>query len=248
MMFIPKTKKLLNSNAKLAKDSGYTVMGLDLAPGNSSGWEVCPQRGVCYEVCIGFYSGFHVMKSVQQAQKNRTEWFFMDRSSFLDQLHKELSALEKKDNPACRLNVDSDLNWMSIDRSLFNYDITFYGYTKVFSRARKALDDKNWPDNYTVTYSWNERSDKRKVNRLLRDGGNINMVSAVRYKANNLLPIPKTMQIGTKVWPTKDFDIQDVRTYVKDGEGVVGLVRAKIKTSLIPQYVKKGFFVEGDRV
>ena len=247
-MYVPKTKKLLTTNAKLNKESGFTVRGLDLAPGNSSGREVCPEKGACYDVCIGFYSGFHVMDSVRQAQKNRTNWFFEDRASFLEQLHKELRALEKQPNPACRLNVDSDLAWESIDRTLFDYNIMFYDYTKRFNRAMKSLTHPDWPENYTLTYSWNERSDKRKVNRFLKMGGNINMVHATRYKADNLLGIPSTMKIGTKVWETRDFDKQDVRIPEKDGKGVVGLVRAKIKTSIIPEYVEKGFFVEGNKV
>lgn len=242
-MYTPKTKKLLTSNAKLAKGDKFTILGLDLAPGNISGKETCPHRGACFNVCIGMYSGFHVMDSVRQAQINRTNWFFEDRKGFLKQLHKELKALEKKPNPACRLNVDSDLNWPTIDRTLFNYNITFYDYTKSINRAYQSIFSEDWPSNYHLTYSWNESSSKykRKINKMLNAGGRINVVWHHRYRYNDIQrnQLPATFKIATKTHEVVDGDVHDARLE----EGKVVMVRAKLAKAKIPEYVNKGFIV-----
>lgn len=237
----------MTTNAKLAKESGHTIYGLNLAPHKVSGYNVCPHAGECAKVCIGEHSGFMVMPNVRAAQIRKTKMFFEDRLNFLSLLHSDMSALEKRPSPACRLNVDSDLPWEKLDPSLFNYNIIMYDYTKWFSRAKQYVEG-NMPSNYYLTYSWSERSDKRKTNWLLNNGGNVNMVFSLRYKSGALLPLPNEVKIGTKWWPVVDADLHDLRIPSKDGIGVVTGVRAKTKASLIPEFVKSGFFVSGNKV
>lgn len=242
--------KLLTSNAKLSKDSGFSVAGLAFAPANKSGYEVCPDRGACTNCCVLYYSGRTVMPNVRKAMINRTRWFFEDRKSFLAQLHKELKNFAKRDNPAIRLNVASDLPWESIDPTLFDYDIQFYDYTKTFSRW-KACVEGDMPDNYNIVYSWNERSDKRAVNNLLSKGGNINVVYNAEYhpQSGKYGDLPKKLKIGSKTWQTVDGDLMDVRIPELDGKNKAVMVRFKgMKQKEREKYIKSGFVIDGTKI
>ncbi len=238
---------LLTTNKKLEKESGYTIMGLNLAPHNVSGYNVCPHAGACAEVCIGEHSGFMQMPSVRKSQIRKTKLFFEDRPRFLKELHQDLTKLSLKDNPACRLNVDSDIPWESIDKTLFDYPITFYDYTKNPRRIQKYIEDK-LPNNYYLTYSYSEKSDKTQVNKFLAAGANINVVFSIQYVSKSLLPLPTKLKINTKEWEVVDGDLHDLRIPSIDGIGVVTGVRAKIRKDLIDTYVQKGFFVKGNKI
>lgn len=238
---------LLTTNSKLQKESGYTIMGLNLAPHKVSGYNVCPHAGACAEVCIGEHSGFMKMPNVRQSQVRKTKLFFEDRSLFLSQLHSDLETLSQKDNPACRLNVDSDIPWELIDRTLFDYPITYYDYTKNPRRVQKYIDGA-LPTNYHLTYSYSEKSDKAQVNKFLKAGANVNVVFSIQYISKSLLPLPSSLKINTKEWEVVDADLHDLRIPEMDGSGVITGVRAKIKKSLIDKYVDIGFFVKGDKI
>lgn len=239
--------KILTQNSKLKKDPRFNIWGLDLAPYNTSGYNTCKHAGKCAEVCIGLHSGLNVMPTSIQAKINKTHMFFEEREKFFKFLHYDLNKLNNSEDERLTLvrgNVDSDLPWEVICPDIFNYsNITFFDYTKYTNRAI-AFVKKELPKNYELTYSYNEKSDLRKVNYILKKGGRINLVSSIRYKYNDLKSIPDKVKIGTKTWKTVDGDLHDARLNKVDGKGKVVIVRAKTKKSLIPHYVKSGFFVD----
>lgn len=238
--------KILTQNSKLKKNPVYNTWGLDLAPHKVSGYNVCQFAGVCAEVCVGLHSGLNKMPAAKAAKIRKTKLFFEDRKNFLEQVHHDLNNLNKSKDPrkvCVRLNVDSDLPWEIIDPTIFKYEnITFYDYCKSPARALKYVNGE-MPANYHLTYSWSEKSDVRKVNKILSNGGRINMVLNIPYKKSNLLPIPKTVKIGTKTWKTVDGDLTDERIPENDGKGKAVIVRAKFKQARIQEFVDKGFFV-----
>lgn len=239
--------KLLTTNAKLKKGS-YNIVGLSLVPANLSGRNVCPEHTKsCKNICVGYYSGRTVMPNVREAMTRRTNFFFEDRKGFLRQLHKELAVHSKKENALCRLNISSDLDFAAIDPTLFtNYpEIIHYGYTKVSSRIDKFLEGK-YPTNLHLTYSLNENSDKRKVNRWLKKGVNVAAVFNIRYhpQSGNIDPMIKQYQLGTKSWPVVDGDMNDARIPSVDGKGVIVGLRAKGSRANREKFTKTGFILE----
>ena len=240
--------KLLSKNYKMEKDSKYPITGLSLAPATHSGRNVCPQSTKsCRDVCVLWFRGRTVMPNVRDAMIRRAQWLFEDQSAFLSQLHKEIGKL--KETSAIRLNVASDLAWEKIDSSLFNYNHKFYDYTKVLKRAEKYASGSFHP-NYQLTYSWNERSDKRKVNQLLKKGMNVAIVHDTPYDPQRgvIGELPKGIKIGTKWHETVDGDQQDARLKEIDGEGKVVLLRAKMRKDQLDEYVGTGFVVRGTRI
>jgi hypothetical protein len=242
---------LLSKNAKLKKDSGYDVYGLSLAPGNHSGYEVCPSRGRCFEICCLWYRGRTVTKPVRDAMIRRTRLFFDNRSQFLEILHDDLDRVDRLDNPAVRLNVASDIPWEKIDPSIFytHPNISFYDYTKIVKRCEKYVNG-GLPNNYFLTYSWSEKSDKRKTNWLLKNGCNVNIVYDSKYSpSHNILgPLPKKIRIGTKWWNTVDGDKQDVRIPKTDGVHKCILVRAKLRQDLVSKYISNRFIANSMKI
>lgn len=239
--------KLLTQNKKLEKanSKGYNMFGLQLSPYKlETKYNTCPEAGACSEVCLT-NTGLNVMSIAKKSRIRKTEWFFEDRKEFLKQLHKDLESLSKKINPVCRLNVFSDIAWHKIDPSIFDHNITFIDYTKVLNRAEDYVNGK-LPKNYHLTYSWSERSisQKRRVNNILKKDGRVNMVFAIRYRYDNLLPLPKLVKIGTKYWPVVDGDLTDLRLPEMGERGVVTGVRAKMKKDKIPEYSNRGFLVK----
>lgn len=240
--------KLLSQNKKLektSKNSKYNMYGLQLSPYKlETSYNTCRFAGFCSEVCLT-NTGMNVMDNAKKARIWKTKMFFEDRENFLKQLHKELSNLEKRENPICRLNVFSDLPWEKIDPSLFDHKITFLDYTKWLSRAENYVNGK-LPKNYHLTYSWSEKSvpKKRRVNEILKKDGRVNMVFGIRYRHDNLLPLPKNFKIGTKTWNVIDGDLTDLRLPETGERGVITGVRAKMKKDKIQEYINKGFLVK----
>lgn len=244
--------KLLSQNKKLektSKNSKWQMYGLNLSPSNleGSGFNTCKFATSCKLCCLN-KSGLNVMTAAKKARIEKTRLFFNHRKQFLDQLHKEVGRLYDRfgENLLIRYNVLSDLPLEDIDSSLFtNYPhATFLDYSKYFQRAWDYKNKKTWPRNYHITYSLNEKSDLRKVNKFLKSGGNICVVSSLRYKYDNLLPIPKQIKILRSVHNTRDFDLNDIRLPEHDGQGNVGIVRAKTAKKDIPKFVKSGFMVD----
>lgn len=177
--------KLLNidTNAKTVKGQkfGYLTGILYLAPFKISGINVCPMAEVagCWKACLNVQgrggmskdnvkfnsNGFTLPDNrIQRCRIKRTRFFHEDRQGFLNQLEKEISALIRRAGkkgfiPTVRLNGTSDIRWENIKfkngETIFDRfpDIQFYDYTKIANR-------KNIPDNYHLSWSYSEASDK----------------------------------------------------------------------------------------
>ena len=98
------------------------------------------------------------MNSVQLARIRKTEWFFEDRQSFMQQLVVDIDKLFFKAKrmgltPLVRLNGTSDIRWESIPingyKNIFEAfpDVQFYDYTKDANR-------RDLPANYDLTFSY----------------------------------------------------------------------------------------------
>ncbi len=223
------TQKLLSAgdtDPKLSKGNElpYLSMILRLAPGNQSGYEVCPNRSVlCTAGCLNF-AGHGQFSSTQVARNTRTQFFFEDRPAFMAQLVREITNLvarAKKQNrtPAIRLNGTSDIGWGRIGairdgityRNVFDAfpEVQFYDYTKVDLRIGGEI-----APNYYLTYSLAEDNDTSAV-RALNEGMNVAVVMNVKKG----VPLPLTWG----GYDVIDGDKHDYRFLDKRGGYVVGL-------------------------
>ena len=217
-------REVLTSNAKLAKGDEYEVRGLAFPPHTLSGDNLCRVATHCVASCIGYYSGRQVTESVREAHQKCYRWFADSPDSFHAALDFELTKYRQQfgDDLLVRLNVFSDLDWRATVAK--HPQQRFYDYTKWLSR----WSDKQWPSNYHLTYSWNERSHRREgiVSRGLRSGRNVSVVFDVDWypQNNNIGTLPDYFRVGYDYWPVLDGDAHDFRVPDKDGFGkVIGL-------------------------
>jgi hypothetical protein len=137
-------KLLTTQNYKTVKGEklGYYTGILYLAPGDISGYEVCPKRSKgCTDGCL-FTSGMGPMPNVMNGRIRKTIEFFINRDVFLQQLIKDVKSIEKKAKklqmtPAIRLNGTSDIEWTRFGIIDQFPTIQFYDYTKVLNRLTK---------------------------------------------------------------------------------------------------------------
>jgi len=213
-----KVGKLLSTNMKLIKDklAGYDVTGIQLAPANIAGFEVCSGRSKgCTKACI-YVSGHGRFTNTQIARIKRKLLFFQFKNTFRNQLIKEITAFVKKCTknnvkPAIRLNVFSDLPYERIFPELFTMFpmVSFYDYTKIKSR----LDKSKLPSNYHLTYSRSEDTTDAEVLEIIRAGFNV----AVPFNCKKH-QLPKSF-LGI---PVIDGDNSDIRFLDNQGS-IVGL-------------------------
>lgn len=181
-----KTKFLLSeSNAKTIKNGMRTKI-MYLAPHKLANGKVnlCPNASKgCIESCLNT-AGRGVMSNVSEGRINKTLWFIHDKVDFLTKLIKELSNFNKlmgrkKTIGLVRLNGTSDLDFAAIIKNKLGVDILsyknlkYYDYTKNLDRAIKVAKSNI---NYTLTYSWNEESDKDLVIAAMKQGVNVAIV------------------------------------------------------------------------
>ena len=91
-----------------------------------------------------------------------------------------INAKKRNLTPCLRLNGTSDINWENIKHNGLSVMDTFpdlicYDYTKIPLRMYKFLNGKNWPSNYSLTFSLNEIN-ARASNKVLKMGGNVSAV------------------------------------------------------------------------
>jgi len=165
-MFKSKALLSVSSDAKTIKGEtlGFLTGILYLAPATTTKWNTCSmaKTAKCDVACL-FTAGRGAFSSVQLARINKTEWFFTERNTFMQQLVVDIAKLIKKANkkglqPLVRLNGTSDIRWESVAFTgvdgieyvnIFAAfpDVTFYDYTKDANR-------KDLPSNYDVTFSY----------------------------------------------------------------------------------------------
>ena len=151
----------VSTDAKTTKGEslGFLTGILYLAPATTTKWNTCSMAKVaqCDKACL-YTAGRGAMNSVQQARIRKTEWFFTDRQSFMQQLVVDIDKLFFKAKrmgltPLVRLNGTSDIQWESIPingyKNIFEAfpDVQFYDYTKIANRT-------DLPSNYDVTFSY----------------------------------------------------------------------------------------------
>jgi hypothetical protein len=170
-------KLLTTQNYKTVKGEklGYYTGILYLAPGDISGYEVCPKRSKgCTDGCL-FTSGMGPMPNVMNGRIRKTIEFFINRDVFLQQLIKDVKSIEKKAKklqmtPAIRLNGTSDIEWTRFSIIDQFPTIQFYDYTKVLNRLTKER-----PPNYYLTFSRSESNDD-ECSKALELGYNVAVV------------------------------------------------------------------------
>ena len=165
-MFKSKALLSVSADAKTAKGEsiGFLTGILYLAPATTTKWNTCSMAKVaqCDKACL-YSAGRGAFSSVQQARINKTEWFFTDRDSFMQQLVVDIVKLVNKAKrlgltPLVRLNGTSDIRWERVDfvdadgvqqSNIFQMfpDVQFYDYTKDVNRD-------GLPSNYDLTFSY----------------------------------------------------------------------------------------------
>ena len=165
-MFKSKALLSVSSDAKTIKGEtlGFLTGILYLAPATTTKWNTCSmaKTAKCDVACL-FTAGRGAFSSVQLARINKTEWFFTERNTFMQQLVVDIAKLIKKANkkglqPLVRLNGTSDIRWESVAFTgvdgieyvnIFAAfpEVTFYDYTKDVNR-------KDLPANYDLTFSY----------------------------------------------------------------------------------------------
>ena len=151
----------VSTDAKTTKGEslGFLTGILYLAPATTTKWNTCSmaKTAKCDVACL-YTAGRGAMNSVQQARIRKTEWFFTDRQSFMQQLVVDIDKLFFKAKrmgltPLVRLNGTSDIRWESIPingyKNIFEAfpDVQFYDYTKDANR-------RDLPANYDLTFSY----------------------------------------------------------------------------------------------
>lgn len=177
-------KLLTVGNPKIQKGTafGYLTAVLHLAPGNLSGYQVCPKATEgCLAACLNTAgrSGITAGKgrlttteiasgtrtnAIQAARIRKTRAYFEDRPTFMAALAKDIAKLVTLATrhglkPAIRLNGTSDIPWerVPVTATIPNLmalfpTVQFYDYTK---RANRT----GLPSNYVLTFSLAEGND-----------------------------------------------------------------------------------------
>lgn len=214
----------VGNNAKTVKGDGseYLTAIMYLSPADKvEGINVCPMAVLagCKAGCLD-EAGRGQMNVVQRGRMRKTILWRDFPEVFLAQLREDLDKFQrycKKRGikPCVRLNGTSDIRWENhIDMAVEYPDIQFYDYTKDVNRLNKQL-----PNNYHLTMSYSEASNRYSHMVLDNMGRGRNMAVVFRHKDK----IPEKFMGFTVV----DGDKDDLRFL--DPKGVVVALYAKGK-------------------
>jgi hypothetical protein len=191
----------------------------------------------CIESCL-FKSGFGgIYTSVQKARIAKSNYFLNDRTNFLIQLKKEITAAIKNqkygEKLAFRLNGTTDINFEKFkiedNKNIFELfpEVQFYDYTKNYIRLEKRI----LPKNYHITFSRSETNESKAIE-MLNLGYNI---AAVFDK----LP---TSYKGFKVINGDENDLR----FLDEPNTIVGLKYKKLtgKNADNSQGIKSNFVIQ----
>jgi hypothetical protein len=250
-------RSILSDNTKLRKlPNGQRVInaGVTLAPSKRSGIvNVCPHAtAACILVCVLWFAGRTVTRTVREAATKRTRLWFYDPTTFYARLSRELAALARKAardgvRAFCRLNVASDIDHPH-EVVAAHPAITFYDYTKDYAKAA-AYGRGELPTNYHVSYSVSERTTFATARELNAAGVNMVVVFDSHYfgPLHRFGVVPATVRFVSRTTgesfavETVDGDIHDLRTPEFDGRGVVVALRAKSGQKLRERAKSMGF-------
>jgi len=216
------------SKHKKSKKYGELTLTLYLAPGNTSGHEVCAGRTAeCSKLCLN-ESGMNTMVTtkgdvINDSRITKTKLFFEQKEFFMGWLVSEIEAAQRKANRmtfklSIRLNNTSDISPEDFVLNGVNIlemfpEVQFYDYTKVASRVDLMKKYKN----YDLTYSYTGYNLKECQQMLLNK-----IRVAVVFKN-----VPEVWE-GVKV---VDGDKYDMR-YKDDHAVIVGLKYKRVRTKL----------------
>jgi len=219
-------KLLSTANPKIQKGTklGYLSFILHLAPATLSGKETCPKRTAgCTSACLntagrgGMFKKGENTNMIQQARIRKTQLFFADRDTFMEQLEQDINlgirqARRLGLTPVFRLNGTSDLAWEKYklkgsDKNVFEMfdNVQFYDYTKVLGRKVGHIK------NYHLTFSAADGNDA-DVAKAVSAGMNVAMVFD---------KLPETY-MGRPVINADDTDLRFL-----DPKGVIAGLKAK---------------------
>jgi hypothetical protein len=159
------------------------------------------------------------MNSVQLGRINKTRWYFLERHTFMAQLHNEIKrhinrCKIKGFKPAFRINGMSDLKIENMGLIETYPMAQWYDYTKNPIRMKKFIAGK-FPPNYHLTFSLGS-SNKSDAKEILKLGGNV----AVVFRNKKL---PKKF-MGHKVFNADKTDLR-----FKDPKNIIAGLYAKGK-------------------
>jgi hypothetical protein len=229
-------KLLSTGNPKVLKGmkQGYNTYILHLAPANISGYETCPKRTAgCTAACLntagrgGMFKKGETTNVIQQARIRKTQFFFEERTGFMEWLVKDIElaikqSIKKKLIPVFRLNGTSDLAWEKYEvvrngklyRNIFSAfpEVQFYDYTKILGRKIQNIE------NYHLTFSAADGNDD-DVKKAIKQGYNVATVFGLKKTE----PMPD-QYMGLPVFNGDESDLRFL-----DPEGVVVGLYAKGK-------------------
>lgn len=227
-------------NAKISHHgTDYKVFTISLASSDSAEFNACPRalrrsvmqgmldrgldmqeiaelvnpRGLstCSGPCVTWEAGHGRTDHVRDARINLTNWLNESPRTFAAALIRQMHGLtqyHRESQIACRPNVDSDVNWLTLVRHMFDFPWQFWDYTKCSERLG------NVPNNYHLTYSYNDGTLTKDWERVYATGSNIAVVFDSLWNPwgskFGYLPAVWTDPNG-KVWPVVDGDRQELR-------------------------------------
>lgn len=206
-------------NKKLGKTASYreaAVGGRTLAQGDTSGYEVCPWKGVCFKACLGNEGNFRYKRNtVVKIARTQFEYEHPHHawSIYAHEVQKDLAWAEKRGYDLFwRPDVLSDTSLWRVLPEFFDLfpTVGFYGYTKNW--ASMNYGDRGWMlPNYRLALSADERV-HLPIHEALSDGWNVAMVFDVQG--------PSELPIEWEGWPVVDATQDD--TWMLTHSGVVG--------------------------
>ena len=225
---------MVNNSAKHEKAYHYNEMvyTIYLAPGNSSGYEVCPGRTAeCAEACLN-QSGRNIMDAgrevINGSRIKKTKLFFEEREFFVRWVIAEIESARAKAvrqgyRFSVRLNNTSDISPedfyitkpYKINLLQFFEDVQFYDYTKIKSRTNLLKSYSN----YDLTFSYNGYNKNHCITMLEN-----NIRVAIIFK-----------EIPEKFWeyPVINGNFYDMR-YTDAKNVIIGLPYKKVRNKLEP--------------
>jgi len=204
---------------------------LYLAPGNMSGYEVCPMRTKeCTKLCLN-ESGMNTMNmngdKINQSRIKKTKLFFEHREFFVNWLIDEIYSAKLKAeklgyNFSVRLNNTSDIpptlfsvTYKGEKRNILEIFpmVQFYDYTKVYNRIELVKKYKN----YDLTFSYSGE----------------NLDHCHQALTNNVRVAVVFKKVPTEFWGRKviDGDLYDMR-YRDETNVIVGLKYKRVRNKL----------------
>lgn len=211
-----------NSKTSKGQKRGYLTGILYLKPADSGNrGNVCPKSTPgCKASCLNT-AGRGQFSTVQQGRQRKTDAYYDDRKSFVEQLVKESKALAAKAEklgliPCIRINGTSDLPNLARQVAKQVPEIQLYDYTAIARPWKRALP------NYHITFS-------RKENNW------IDCVAALE-QGYNVAVVFETKPVGRwKGYEVVDGDESDLRFLdgpASDGRGVIVALSVKGRAKL----------------